>query len=192
MTINNETEFHEIPGFNGQYKINKLSQIKSIERMAVHEGRNRKLKSRILKNTLTDGYYCVKLTFNGESIRYRVHRLLAITFIPNPNNHKLVRHLNDCKTDNRLINLSWGSHRDNADDSIRNGTFKGIVKNNKEKYPNGLKGVLMGSAKLILDNETGIFYDSIIEAAKYKNLNEGTLRAKLRGARINNTSLIYA
>ncbi len=50
-----------------------------------------------------------------------VHREVAKLFVPNPFNYKIVRHLNDIKTDNRAINLAWGTHKDNRADGIRNG-----------------------------------------------------------------------
>lgn len=61
-----------------------------------------------------------------ENLRYRggvipVHRAVAIAFIPNPEGHPLVRHLDDVKTNNHVSNLAWGTYSDNAYDAIRNG-----------------------------------------------------------------------
>jgi len=68
----------------------------------------------------THGYAQVRL--NG-TIK-KVHILLAQAFIPNPENHPVVRHLNDIKTDNRLENLAWGTYKDNTQDMIKNGKQK--------------------------------------------------------------------
>ena len=69
------------------------------------------------------GYYYCHLWTNNRSRYIRMHRLLALAFIPNPNNYPLVRHLNDIKTDNRLENLVWGTMSENMKDSIKNGKY---------------------------------------------------------------------
>lgn len=66
------------------------------------------------------GYLMVSLSKDGKNIIKRIHRLVAETFIPNPNNLPVVRHLNDISNDNRLENLAWGTVKDNIADSIRN------------------------------------------------------------------------
>src|SRR5215203_549588 len=63
-----------------------------------------------------EGYCIVNLGHRP----YRLHRLLAIAFIPNPRNYPLVRHLNDNKLDNRLENLEWGGPADNWADHLLN------------------------------------------------------------------------
>lgn len=69
------------------------------------------------------GYiYVGDVYFDGKKALCALHRVLAQTFIPNPFNLPIVRHLNDIKTDNRLINLAWGTNMDNREDSRKNGT----------------------------------------------------------------------
>ena len=53
--------------------------------------------------------------------KYLVHRLVAETFIPNPEGYPIVRHLDDDPNDNSIRNLAWGTSKDNREDSIRNG-----------------------------------------------------------------------
>ena len=50
-----------------------------------------------------------------------VHRLVALAFIYNPDGHLLVRHYDDNPANNRVENLKWGSYKNNAQDSLRNG-----------------------------------------------------------------------
>lgn len=68
-------------------------------------------------------YLEVRLSRSGKKSAYciAVHTLVMLTFNgPRPAG-KLCRHLNDIKTDNQLSNLAWGTHKNNAEDRIRNG-----------------------------------------------------------------------
>ena len=79
-----------------------------------------------LKPYINHGYSLVKLITNQGKIKNcRIHVLKAKAFIfsPNPLGANLVRHLDDIKTNNAIVNLSWGTRSDNAQDSIRNGHY---------------------------------------------------------------------
>src|SRR5258708_7367426 len=129
--------FIEIPGFEGFYAINENCEVKTIERMARPQYKPFKVKEKILKNWKnSEGYLMVKLSKRGVCRQHAIHRLLALTFIPNPqpNIFDCVRHLNDDKLDNRLINLAWGTKKDNAYDQMRNGIFKTIKCKGKDNF----------------------------------------------------------
>jgi hypothetical protein len=85
---------------------------KTIPNITSHEisnmGRCRSKKTgRILNGCVNDsGYLRVDL---GKKKKYTVHRLVALTFIPNPNNKKTVDHINRNRLDNRVINLRWAT-----------------------------------------------------------------------------------
>lgn len=145
-----------------------------------------------------NGYLKVGLSKDGKVFNIRIHILLAKMFIPNPHNYRLVRHLNDIKTDNRLENLAWGTDKHNADDCVRNGHHRsprGITHHwfGKHRMPpnKGMKGIRANNTKTLLDLNSGIFYYGTDDAAKAKNMNPNTLRSKMSGFVKNNTGLIY-
>ena len=63
---------------------------------------------------MTDGYRSIKLgcTETQKQKNYLMHRIIAITFIPNPENKKTVNHKNHDKTDNRVENLEWFTQKE--------------------------------------------------------------------------------
>lgn len=61
-----------------------------------------------------DGYMKTALRKDGKRSYFRVHRLVALNFIDNPDNLPLVNHKNGIKDDNRLDNLEWSTHKDNV------------------------------------------------------------------------------
>lgn len=65
-------------------------------------------KGRILKQyPVSGGYLMVHFRVNGKNVYRLVHRLVAETFLPNPNNLPQVNHKNCNRADNRVSNLEW-------------------------------------------------------------------------------------
>ena len=68
-----------------------------------------------------DGYKVVGLWKNNKSTAKTVHRLIALAFLPNPENKPCVNHINGDKQDNRLENLEWATYSENTIHSFENG-----------------------------------------------------------------------
>jgi len=70
---------------------------------------------KMLKQSLdNNGYYYIKLKKDKIEYHNLIHRLIAQTFIPNPNNLPCIDHINQYKHDNRPCNLRWVTHKDNS------------------------------------------------------------------------------
>lgn len=97
------------------YEVSNYGRVKSLKRGG----------SRILKLAVhRQGYLYVYLwRDNQEHYRY-VHRLVGMSFLDNPYNYPIVRHLNDVPSDNFMTNLEWGTQHDNMRDAITNDSFK--------------------------------------------------------------------
>lgn len=64
------------------------------------------------------GYHKVAFSHQGKRMNISVHRLVAMAFIPNPENKETVNHINGNKTDNRLCNLEWATQKEQKLHSI--------------------------------------------------------------------------
>jgi len=102
--------FVAIPDFDG-YFINKNGEI--LSKMKCKTGRI--MKPRMEK----DGYYRICLMKDKKKTYMRLNRLLALTFIPNPDNLPCVDHIDRCKTNNSISNLRWVLHSTNSQNMTR-------------------------------------------------------------------------
>ena len=107
-----------IKGYEGLYEISNYGQVKSNKR----EG-TKGLLMKPLVVPLND-YYKVKLCKNGKERKYSIHRLVAETFVPNPNDKPQVNHKNGNKHDNYFENLEWVTCSENLHHAYRTGLRK--------------------------------------------------------------------
>lgn len=106
-----------IPGYEGLYQASTWGRIRSVDRWVVsNTGKKDFRRGRILKpqREKKTGYLRVGLCRNGKRRFFWIHRMVAETFIPNPENKPEVNHLDENKTNNAVENLSWCTGKENV------------------------------------------------------------------------------
>lgn len=81
--------------YKGLYKVSNLGRVKNNKGLIKSPELNHK------------GYYRVQLYNKGKRKHARINRLVALAFIPNPNNYPMVNHKDENKLNNRVSNLEW-------------------------------------------------------------------------------------
>lgn len=98
-----EEIWKDIPGYEGLYQVSNLGNVKSLY--------NNRLLKLCWRNTKKE-YKAVYLSKKTKKTFF-VHRLVAIAFIPNPDNKPCVDHINGDRLDNRVDNLKWVTNKEN-------------------------------------------------------------------------------
>ena len=107
-----EEAWKPIKDYEGLYEISNLGRVKSLNYRNTG-------KEKVLKNIeCSNGYLMVNLTKNGKQKSFYVHRLVAETFIPNPEDKPCIDHINTIRTDNRVSNLRWVTQKENCNNEL--------------------------------------------------------------------------
>lgn len=112
-----EEIWKDIPGYEGLYQASNLGKIKSMPRKGTHSQEEYILKEKKRRK----GYHEIALTKECKTKHYFVHRLIAMTFIPNPLNLPQIDHIDDNKSNNCVNNLQWITNADNMAKAWRTG-----------------------------------------------------------------------
>lgn len=107
-------EWKDIKNYEGLYQVSNFGRILSLNY-------NRTGKPELMNPSETKGgYLVVELWKNKEKKRCLVHRIVAETFLENPENKPEINHIDEDKTNNRVDNLEWCEHKYNMNYGTRN------------------------------------------------------------------------
>jgi len=121
----------DIEGYEGRYQVSNLGRVKSLNYRHTDQ-------ERILQPIpFSHGYLVVNFLKNKKHKTFLIHRLVAQSFIPNPDNKPQVNHINGVKTDNRVVNLEWVTPLENTQHAIKTNLFmNGGQYNYRAKFTN--------------------------------------------------------
>lgn len=125
VTNKSSEQWLPIPGYAGLYEVSDLGHIRSLPREKMSRwGTAYRVEGGILKpHTNERGYRVARLTDGTGTKTVKVHRLVLLAFIgETPAGCTDTRHLNGDHGDNRLTNLTWGTHKSNMEDMVNHGT----------------------------------------------------------------------
>lgn len=178
--------------YEGLYQVSNYGRVKSLERDVV--GKNGMIihvkEKYMIQRDNGHGYLFVNLWKYNKGRHEYVHRLVAMAFIPNPENKPTVNHKDEDKQNNHVDNLEWmtyeennnyGTHNERGTETRRkNGVFNEARKRWIEKNPAKVNPKTRGKnsvARKVSCN--GIIFDCIKDCAEYFKVSYGTLRGYL-------------
>lgn len=154
----------DVTGYENHYMVSNKGRVRALGGITV-----RKI---LPKYKNKDGYMFVVLTQNKNQKCYKVHRLVAQEFIPNPENKPQVNHKNGIKADNSVENLEWCTAKENSEHYHHILCGKPIL----PKKPKKQKKILQIIGQEIINE-----YDSIADAEWQTFISKQSISQCIRG-----------
>jgi len=127
-----------------------------------------------------DGYRQVILCDKGRRRNCKIHREVALTFIPNPNNHPIINHKDGVKSNNKIDNLEWCTISHNTKHAYKLGFL------NQKGERNNACANSDAVVKMVVEGYDG---GSIAKYAKKLGMNYGSVYAYIKGIRRSSTTI---
>ena len=165
----------DIPGYEGIYQISTSGQIKSSDRPVWHGTFMYTRKGTIRKPFDARGYKALNLSKDGKKTFFTVHRLVALTFIPNPDNLPEINHKDGNKLNNHVDNLEWCTPSQNTQHAVDTGLLSKQI-----LIENSRKGADKISVRLRCE-DTGEIFGKISDIAKVLKIKQLTAETVAKG-----------
>ena len=124
-----EEIYKDIKDLEGLYQVSNFGNVMSLNF-------HRSGKPKLMKPSKnTKGYLFVNLCKNGKRKMFTIHRLVAETFLPNPDNLPEINHIDEDKTNNSVDNLEYCTHEYNQNYGTRNERISKTNTNGKQSKP---------------------------------------------------------
>lgn len=186
----NEEIWKDIEGYEGLYQVSNLGRVKSLNRKVKfspgekQEYYQRKPERYLSPNKKENGYFEHSLYKEGKRKHMYAHRLVALHFIPNPDDLPQVNHKDENKSNNRVSNLEWITAQENSiygskiDRQVKNTDYKKMVANNdyEERSKKYFNKKIIGEK----GNMRIVFY-SVTFASKFINCSVSQISSVLVG-----------
>lgn len=183
-SLANET-WKDVVGFEGLYKVSSLGRVYSVprERISKSGHRNVVYGGFLSLQTIKKGYLRIGLSKDDKHYNFLVHRLVAMAFIPNPNNYPQINHKNSDKSDNRVENLEWCTNEYNYHYGDRIKSFTRSYGVPVAQYTKDGKLVKEYEYASLAERETGISVHNILAvvAGKKKPCRNGMYTPRTAG-----------
>lgn len=168
----------DIDGFEGLYQVSNLGRVKSLPKYTYSKGYPQLRKEKILKPGYTGRKRCYATVCLNDGKQYKVHRLVAEAFIPNPDNLPIVNHKDENPKNNCVENLEWCTNQHNVKYSA-----KPLTDEHKEKIRVAHKGKkLSDEHKRKIGERTKQRYTSLEERQKHSERIKSWWKARKEGA----------
>jgi hypothetical protein len=158
---NTQERWKPIADSSGEYQISDHGRVKSLK-----FGKEKIMKP-YLVGDLGNQYWAIGICTNGKRKNHKIHKLIALYFIPNPFNKLTVNHKDCNKLNNHIDNLEWATQKENTQHAWQNG----LCELNR-------KSVSIRHSKPVIDILTNKKYDSLTQACI--DTNETYNRHRLR------------
>jgi hypothetical protein len=126
------------------------------------------------------GYFVVGLCRNNKYHSKKIHRLVALAFIPNPKNKPEINHIDGVKTNNNISNLEWATTKENTRHAWETGLNENVRKAFKINGKNYGKINGKKNGKKVICIETQQVFNSAVEASRHLGLNNIAVNSSIR------------
>lgn len=153
----------DIKDYENLYQVSNLGNVRSLDKYVNGKNSKRLVKGKILSLfDDKDGYKIINLYKNKKIKQFRVHRLVAEAFIPNPNHLPQINHLDENKENNKINNLQWITLVDNCNYGTRNQRISKKV----NQYDLNGNYIRTWDSIIQVEKKLNIFHSRIIEVCK--------------------------